>query len=325
MRFRQSAILLLSAFFAATQQLRAGDDFGLWTEVSVEKSLCKHLSADFGYDFRTEQNLDAISRNGVSLGLSYKPFKTVKFGGKKNAFSVKFGTGYAFLRDRNPQEFKGIKIKENYNKEGERNGWNVDSIIDHGYWRNKHRAWFDVSAKLTLGCFSLSVRERYQFTLYKSTQCVRDRYRQRYRDENDLSFPGYGPWYPLTEERLAEEMAKLHEFQGAYYEEYTGYDDPKGFERQTDNKAEKRRHYLRSRFALDYNIPHCPVDPFVTVEFSNNLSEGMNLEKTRYTVGLDWKINKQHTLSLAYLYDDGQDDDSNGNLHVLEVGYKFKF
>ena len=154
---------------------------------------------------------------------------------------------------------------------------------------------------------------------------MRDRYRQRYRDENDLSFPGYGPWYPLTEERLAEEMAKLHEFQGAYYEEYTGYDDPKGFERQTDNKAEKRRHYLRSRFVLDYNIPRCPVDPFVTVEFSNNLSEGMNLEKTRYTVGLDWKINKQHTLSLAYLYDDGQDDDSNGKLHVLEVGYKFKF
>ena len=217
MRFRKFTLLLSSAFLAATPQLRAGDDFGLWTEVSVEKSLCKHLSADFGYDFRTEQNLDAISRNGVSLGLSYKPFKTVKFGGKKNAFSVKFGTGYAFLRDRNPQEFKGIKIKENYNKEGERNGWNVDSIIDHGYWRNKHRAWFDVSAKLTLGRFSLSVRERYQFTLYKSTQCVRDRYRQRYRDENDLSFPGYGPWYPLTEERLAEEMAKLHEFQGAYY------------------------------------------------------------------------------------------------------------
>ena len=51
----------------------------------------------------------------------------------------------------------------------------------------------------------------------------------------------------------------------------------------------------------------------------------MLLEKTRYTVGLDWKINKQHTLSLAYLYDDGQDDDSNGKLHVLEVGYKFKF
>ena len=176
MRFRQFAILL-SAFFAATPQLRAGDDFGLWTEVSVEKSLCKHLSADFGYDFRTEQNLDAISRNGVSLGLSYKPFKTAKFGGKKNAFSVKFGTGYAFLRDRNPQEFKGIKIKENYNKEGERNGWNVDSIIDHGYWRNKHRAWFDVSAKLTLGRFSLPVRERYQFTLYKSPPCVRDRYR----------------------------------------------------------------------------------------------------------------------------------------------------
>lgn len=303
MRFRKFALLLSSAFLAATPQLRAGDDFGLWTEVSVEKSLCKHLSADFGYDFRTEQNLDAISRNGVSLGLGYKPFKTVKFGGKKNAFSVKFGTGYAFLRDRNPQEDKGIKAKENYTQKGKRNGWNVDSVIDHGYWRNKHRAWFDVQAKLTLGRFSLSVRERYQFTCYNAVICNRDTYRQRYRD---LAPPGF--------------IGDTYVYNG---EKYTEYEQV--YIKETDSKEAKDRHYLRSRFALDYNIPRCPVDPFVTVEFSNNLSEGMNLEKTRYTVGADWKITKQHTLSFAYLYDDGQDDDSNGNLHVLEIGYKFEF
>lgn len=303
MRFRHFAILLLTALFAAVPQMRAGDDFGLWTELSVEKSLCKHLSADFGYDFRTEQNLDAISRHGVSLGLSYKPFKTVKFGDKKNAFSVKFGTGYAFLHDRNPQEDKGIKAKENYTQKGKRNGWNVDSVIDHGYWRNKHRAWFDVSAKLTLGRFSLSVRERYQFTRYNAATCHRDTYRQRYRD---LASPGF--------------IGDTYVYNG---EKYTEYEQV--YIKETDDKASKNRHYLRSRFALDYNIPRCPVDPFVTVEFSNNLSEGMLLEKTRYTVGADWKIGKQHTLSLAYLYDDGQDDDSNGNLHVLEIGYKFKF
>ena len=303
MRFRKFALLLSSAFLAATPQLRAGDDFGLWTEVSVEKSLCKHLSADFGYDFRTEQNLDAISRNGVSLGLGYKPFKTVKFGGKKNAFSVKFGTGYAFLRDRNPQEDKGIKAKENYTQKGKRNGWNVDSVIDHGYWRNKHRAWFDVQAKLTLGRFSLSVRERYQFTRYNAVICNRDTYRQRYRD---LAPPGF--------------IGDTYVYNG---EKYTEYEQV--YIKETDSKEAKDRHYLRSRFALDYNIPRCPVDPFVTVEFSNNLSEGMNLEKTRYTVGADWKITKQHTLSFAYLYDDGQDDDSNGNLHVLKIGYKFEF
>lgn len=307
MRFRKFTLLLSSAFLAATPQLRAGDDFGLWTEVSVEKSLCKHLSADFGYDFRTEQNLDAISRNGVSLGLGYKPFKTVKFGGKKNVFSLKFGTGYAFLRDRNPQENKGIKAKENYNDEGKRNGWNVDSVIDHGYWRNKHRAWFDVQAKLTLGRFSLSVRERYQYTHYKAAACNRDTYRQRYRD---LFIPAQEPWY----------VGNRYEYNGENYKKYEEV-----YISETDGKEAKDRHYLRSRFALDYNIPRCPVDPFVTVEFSNNLSEGMDLEKTRYTVGADWKITKQHTLSFAYLYDDGQDDDSNGNLHVLKIGYKFEF
>ena len=227
----------------------------------------------------------------------------MKFGGKKNAFSVKFGTGYAFLRDRNPQEDKGIKAKENYTQKGKRNGWNVDSVIDHGYWRNKHRAWFDVQAKLTLGRFSLSVRERYQFTRYNAVICNRDTYRQRYRD---LAPPGF--------------IGDTYVYNG---EKYTEYEQV--YIKETDSKEAKDRHYLRSRFALDYNIPRCPVDPFVTVEFSNNLSEGMDLEKTRYTVGADWKITKQHTLSFAYLYDDGQDDDSNGNLHVLKIGYKFEF
>ena len=51
------------------------------------------------------------------------------------------------------------------------------------------------------------------------------------------------------------------------------------------------------------------------------------LAKTRLTLGTDWKISKKHSVSLAYIYQDGAGDDDSGtnNIHVIEVGYKFSF
>ena len=53
----------------------------------------------------------------------------------------------------------------------------------------------------------------------------------------------------------------------------------------------------------------------------------MALAKTRLTLGTDWKISKKHSVSLAYIYQDGAGDDDSGtnNIHVIEVGYKFSF
>lgn len=89
-----------------------------------------------------------------------------------------------------------------------------------------------------------------------------------------------------------------------------------------DVKA-KNSHILRSRLQLDYNIKHCPVDPFASVELFHG--EG-GLQKSRYTAGLQWKLSKQHSLKAYYRYQTTHDDDDDEpNRHILGLGYAFKF
>lgn len=85
----------------------------------------------------------------------------------------------------------------------------------------------------------------------------------------------------------------------------------------------KGKSVLRSRLKVDYNIPKCKVDPHAEVELFNS----WGLQKTRVTVGGDWKVAKQHTISFAYAYQNvGDDDDDNDpNSHIIAVGYKYKF
>lgn len=79
---------------------------------------------------------------------------------------------------------------------------------------------------------------------------------------------------------------------------------------------------LRSRLKAEYNICKSGFTPFVSCELYNSLS-GFTYEKTRWTVGTDYKFNKRHSVSVFYRYiDRSDDDDTNG--HVIGVGYSFK-
>ena len=86
----------------------------------------------------------------------------------------------------------------------------------------------------------------------------------------------------------------------------------------------KGKNVLRSRLQLSYDIPHWKFDPFVSAEAFNANS---GLQKTRYTVGVDYKLQKKHNFSLNYKYQrvNNDDDDMESNCHVLGVSYKYKF
>lgn len=267
---------------ALTPAAQADDDFGIWTGVEAEKKISNKFSVNAGVNFRTEQKLQSVGRWGATLGGDYKLIK----GAAGQPFSFKLGAGYSFLYARSPQE-----AEAKYNSSGIVNGYNVD----HGFWRSKHRAFFDVSGKVGIGRFNLGVRERYQFTHHMGADYLRDRYR-------GLAPGGFtGPVYDWGGQSFTS-----HET----------------VERR---KSNKNVHYLRSRFQLSYNIRHCPVDPSVSYEFSNNLSRGMHLDKTRLYVGADWKVTKRHVVSFGYVWQDGADDEGNDDIHVLDIGYKFKF
>lgn len=202
---------------------------------------------------------------------------------------VKLGVGYQYIDDH-----KARRQEEHFNKSGEFNGYNVE----HNYWRSKHRFYVQATGKVEVARFTFSLRERYQLTRYMKTDVTEDKYRGVVSD-----IENYGNPYLLGTN-------------GKYY----GLS-----ETEVDTKKAKTKHYLRSRIGVDYNIAHCPVDPFASFEISNNLSNGFSLDKRRWMVGADWKINKKHKLSVAYVYTNGNDDDDDDNLHALSVGYKFTF
>lgn len=55
----------------------SGDDFGLWTEATVQKAFSKSFSIDGGLEFRLDDKFSQPSRWAVSAGASYKPLKSM--------------------------------------------------------------------------------------------------------------------------------------------------------------------------------------------------------------------------------------------------------
>ena len=263
----------------------AQDDFSLWTEVAVQKDLGKNFSVDAGVEYRMEDNVSQPARWAFSTGASYKPLKY---------FSI--GVGYVFLHDYNFQESEIDYKKDDDGVEtDEFNGYNVD----HAYWRNKHRATLDLTGKLPLGRFTISLRERYQYTHYVETSTLRDKYRKL-----------------IPEEQLGGWTGDRYDYAGQVFSKW---------EQEEKLKRAKNRHYLRSRLGVEYNIKHCAWTPYASYELSNNLSESFHLDKKRLTLGAEWKITKQHRLDFAYVYDNGADDDARSNDHAISLSYKFKF
>jgi opacity protein-like surface antigen len=82
------------------------------------------------------------------------------------------------------------------------------------------------------------------------------------------------------------------------------------------------KNVLRSRLQVEYDRKGLSLTPYANVEFWN----AWKLQKTRYTVGLDWKLSKQHAVGAFYYYQKvNDDDDLEPNRYLLGVSYKFKF
>ena len=80
---------------------------------------------------------------------------------------------------------------------------------------------------------------------------------------------------------------------------------------------------LRSRIQAEYDIPLCTWTPNASVELYNAWS----VQKVRYTIGADWKINKKNSFSIYYRFQDnrGSSDDGDLDMHIIGLGYNFKF
>lgn len=168
----------------------------------------------------------------------------------------------------------------------------TDFNITHGYWRSKNRFSVGLKSGFDLGRFSFSLRERYQLTGYNSAGVMKTKYRNN-PVYVDGKLVGYSPkpGYPQT---------------------------------VPDRKSHKSKEYLRSKIEVAYNIRRCPVDPFVSVEFENNLRNAFKLDEVRYVAGAEWKISKQVQLTGSYHFNKGSDADHDDDLNAVELSLKFK-
>lgn len=86
----------------------------------------------------------------------------------------------------------------------------------------------------------------------------------------------------------------------------------------------KGKNVLRSRLLVSYDIPNSKFEPFANAEMFND-NDGIS--KMRYQIGTDYKIKKKHVLSLTYRYQtvNSNDDEGEGNAHLIGLGYMYKF
>ena len=102
------------------------------------------------------------------------------------------------------------------------------------------------------------------------------------------------------------------------------YDGDDGSRKDDEEILAKSKNVLRSRLQIEWDIRNCSFTPYVSCELFNSLDEDCKLEKTRISVGTEYKFNKKNALDVFYRYQNQSDDDE-PNGHVVGVGYSFRF
>ena len=113
-------------------------------------------------------------------------------------------------------------------------------------------------------------------------------------------------------------------YQYTYHTEQTAskWDGDDGSAKDDEVIESKSKNILRSRLKAEYDIRKSGFTPYVSCELYNDL-DGFTYDKTRLTVGTEYKFNKKHAIDVFYRYiDRSDDDDANG--HVIGIGYSFK-
>jgi Protein of unknown function (DUF2490). len=95
------------------------------------------------------------------------------------------------------------------------------------------------------------------------------------------------------------------------------------------NKTAKRANpklYLRSRAEIEYDIPNCKFEPFISFEIFNILNDPIEngINELRYIAGCSYKINKRNAISLSYRYSN-EIDDEDSSKNMVCLGYSLKF
>lgn len=294
-RFLGTGCLLL-----ATSVVVAQSDFGVWTSIEASTKLNKQLELSLEGEYRTQDMASQTERIATGISLSYKN-KKVPFLKADVGYSVMsmYGLGETTIKYRTDKDgnYKlyedGTPIPKHKN-------------VDSPYWYTRHRATASLTGSFKWGRFKFSLRERYQFTHRMGAYCERERWY-------------HNPAYEFLYDYFPEQLSPL-------LPEYILDEDPESedYSYMTDTKKVKSDHKLRTRLAVSYDVKKSPFEPFAELEVYNELDNSFAYNKVRYTVGTDYKINKEHKLTVYYRYQDYADVDEVSG-HILGIGYSLEF
>ena len=193
---------------------------------------------------------------------------------------LKSNVGYQFHYKHNPEE---TSIKDPvYDEEGNFAGNEYN--IDNDYWVIRNRVYATISGEYKVGRFEFGLRERLQYTHTGSATTDETKYRY------DLGMD------PLLSTEDNEWLATT----------------------EPEFKDAKHNLTLRSRLSVKYDIPNCKVNPFASVELYTRLDEWKGYDKLRYRLGASYKINKDNSISLYYLF-----EDVNGEANGHAIGFEY--
>ena len=193
---------------------------------------------------------------------------------------LKSNVGYQFHYKHNPEE---TSIKDPvYDEEGNFAGNEYN--IDNDYWTIRNRFYLTASGEYKVGRFEFGLRERLQYTRTSSATVNETKYRY------DL---GEDPLFSIEDNT------------------WTSTTEP-------EHKDAKHNLTLRSRLNVKYDIPNCKVNPFASVELYTRLDEWKGYDKIRYRIGGSYKINKDNSISLYYLF-----EDVNGEANGHAIGFEY--
>ncbi len=198
---------------------------GFRTGLGIETDLTKKLSIGIETEYRTLGFTSETERYIIGTGADYELFK-----------NFKLGIGYEYQ-----------KVQDSYS-------WGFSSLgVDSArvWMQPRHRFQGQLSYKLDIGDFTLSLRERAQAT-FKNDQ-------DRIKQNGDTNFARINPDFTV-----------------------------------------------RNRLKIEYNIPKCKIDPSFAFESYILMNDpdiaNPFFSKLKYTLGLEYKINKKNSIELYGMY-----------------------
>ncbi len=149
--------LLTASLLTSAQSLpKTSDDFGIWTDIAVEKALSKKASVELEAEYRSEDNLKQNSRWAMGVFGEYKITKWLKA-----------GVGYTFIYKYNE------KYTYHYDAPNKPNYSDPNKYAE--FWGTRHRVNVDLTGSLKLSDWKFSLRERWQYT-YRPEKTIDQRY-----------------------------------------------------------------------------------------------------------------------------------------------------